>query len=65
MGTLHLNDQFEWPLFGSSISPELFSKGLCADLGIGGEFVPCIAYAIRSQVCASRLNYEDIILAPG
>jgi SNF5 / SMARCB1 / INI1 len=59
VGNILLNDQFEWPLFSSDTSPEEFSRLLCADLGIAGEFVPFIAHAIRDQVCNARLNIDD------
>jgi hypothetical protein len=60
VGSLHLRDQFEWPLFSTrGISPEDFSKILTSDLGVGGEFVPIIAHAIREQVCFARLNYDE------
>ncbi|KAI8825934.1 uncharacterized protein EV422DRAFT_146468 [Fimicolochytrium jonesii] len=65
VGTLHLTDQFEWPLFStSSMTPEDFAKQLASDLGVGGEFVPVIAHAIREQVCFARMNYNDATPAP-
>ncbi|KND02979.1 uncharacterized protein SPPG_02054 [Spizellomyces punctatus DAOM BR117] len=65
VGTLHLRDQFEWPVFStSSITPEEFAKQLAADLGVGGEFVPVIAHAIREQVCLARMNWDDATPAP-
>lgn len=61
---MYLKDQFEWPLFSSQTTPEDFTRIMCADLGIGGEFIPTIAHAIREQVCHARLNYDDAIGAP-
>jgi hypothetical protein len=54
VGSLFLKDQFEWPLFEHSITPEEFASILSADLGISGEFLPLIAHSIREQVCIAR-----------
>ncbi|KAJ3037590.1 Snf5- protein 1 [Rhizophlyctis rosea] len=65
VGSLHLRDQFEWPLYSSyTVSPEDFARQLAADLGVGGEFVPVIAHAIREQVCLARINFQDATEAP-
>ncbi|KAJ3157440.1 hypothetical protein HDU86_003332 [Geranomyces michiganensis] len=65
VGALHLRDQFEWPLFSTSAyTPEDFAKQLAADLGVGGEFVPIIAHAVREQVCYARMNWDDATPAP-
>ncbi|KAJ3019630.1 Snf5- protein 1 [Thoreauomyces humboldtii] len=65
VGILYLRDQFEWPLFStSSLTPEEFAKQLAADLGVGGEFVPVIAHAVREQVCFARMNWDDATPAP-
>ncbi|KAJ3363091.1 Snf5- protein 1 [Kappamyces sp. JEL0680] len=73
VGALYLRDQFEWPLFegtgarvtgAGQVSPEEFSKGLVADLGLGGEFVPLVATSIREQVVLARLNFDDAMQAP-
>ncbi|KAJ3254632.1 SWI SNF, matrix associated, actin dependent regulator of chromatin, sub b, member 1 [Boothiomyces macroporosus] len=36
VGSLYLKDQFEWPLFHQTISPEQFAIQLATELGIGG-----------------------------
>ncbi|KAK5673320.1 hypothetical protein BDV3_005523 [Batrachochytrium dendrobatidis] len=60
VGVVYLRDRFEWPLFPThSITPEHFARQLSADLGVGGEFVPMIAHAIREQVVNARLNYSQ------
>lgn len=76
VGSLHLVDQFEWPLApqpepkretsadGNNApighpTPETFAKQLCADLGVGGEFVSIIAHSIREQICYARLNFDE------
>ncbi|KAI8928976.1 hypothetical protein BC831DRAFT_433950 [Entophlyctis helioformis] len=62
VGSMYLKDQFEWPLYSSlSITPEDFARQLSADLGVGGEFVPMIAHAIREQVLTARLNSYQAI----
>ncbi len=67
VGSIHLMDQFEWPLAPQSHpasiehvpTPETFAQQICADLGIGGEFVSIIAHSIREQVCYARLNFDE------
>jgi chromatin structure-remodeling complex subunit SFH1 len=41
-GKVHLRDRFEWDLAGD-YSPEEFSRLLCNDLGLGGEFASLVA----------------------
>ena len=43
-------DQFEWDMSNPENSPEQFAHNLCAELGLGGEFVSTIAYSIRGQL---------------
>ncbi|RKP00085.1 hypothetical protein CXG81DRAFT_19913 [Caulochytrium protostelioides] len=67
VGTLHLRDQFEWPLSPAAegaITPECFAAMLAADVGIAGQFVPAIAVAIREQVAAARLQTGETARAP-
>lgn len=40
-------------------TPESFAVQYCADLGIAGEYIPIIAHAIREQLFAARMNFED------
>ncbi|KAG0222309.1 Chromatin structure remodeling complex protein sfh1 [Mortierella sp. GBA43] len=49
VGGINLRDRFEWDV-GSELPPEEFAKGMAADLGIGGEFVPMIAHEIHEQI---------------
>ncbi|KAI9594469.1 hypothetical protein BDF19DRAFT_444922 [Syncephalis fuscata] len=53
VGQLYLRDRFEWDL-QSDTPPEAFARQLAADLGIGGEFLPLIAYSIREQLYRYR-----------
>lgn len=39
VGTTRLVDQFEWDLNNPDNNPEEFAERLCADLGLGGEYV--------------------------
>jgi SWI/SNF-related matrix-associated actin-dependent regulator of chromatin subfamily B protein 1 len=38
-------------------SPEKFAVKLCAELGLGGEFVTAIAYSIRGQLSWHQRTY--------
>jgi len=38
-------------------SPEEFATKLCAELGLGGEFVTTIAYSIRGQLSWHQRTY--------
>lgn len=53
VGSLHLKDRFLWDA-RSELSPDEFARGLAADLGISGEFVPNISHAIYEQVVSHR-----------
>lgn len=57
VGNLSLVDQFEWDMSEPENSPEQFAVSLCADLGLGGEFVPAIAYSIRGQLAWHQRTY--------
>ena len=58
VGNTSLVDQFEWDLSNPLNSPEEFAKKLCADLGLGGEFIPTIAYSIRGQLSWHSKTYD-------
>ena len=45
-----VTDQFEWDINNPSNNPEAFSKTLCADLGLGSEFILPIAHSIKEQI---------------
>ncbi|KAI8904852.1 hypothetical protein EDD86DRAFT_194649, partial [Gorgonomyces haynaldii] len=65
VGPLHLKDQFEWPLFNTyDITPEVFSRRYCTELGIAGEFIPIVAHAIREQVVNARMNFGEAEIPP-
>lgn len=38
-------------------NPEQFAMKLCAELGLGGEFVTAIAYSIRGQLTWHQRTY--------
>uniref|UniRef100_A0A915I7Z8 SWI/SNF-related matrix-associated actin-dependent regulator of chromatin subfamily B member 1 n=1 Tax=Romanomermis culicivorax TaxID=13658 RepID=A0A915I7Z8_ROMCU len=57
VGNLSLVDQFEWDMSETENSPEQFAVSLCADLGLGGEFIPAIAYSIRGQLAWHQRTY--------
>ena len=65
VGQLYLRDQFEWPLFSNyQVTPEVFARSYCSDLGIGGEFVPLVSHSIREQVVLARLNFHEAEVPP-
>ena len=49
-------DQFEWDLSNPLNNPEDFAR-LCADLGLGGEFVTAVAYPIRGKLSWHAKTY--------
>ncbi|KAG7095868.1 hypothetical protein E1B28_006560 [Marasmius oreades] len=50
VGSVKLDDQFEWDIDNVSSSPELFAEIYAQDLGLSGEFKTAIAHSIREQV---------------
>ncbi|CAK5263749.1 unnamed protein product [Mycena citricolor] len=50
VGTIKLDDQFEWDLTNADASPEQFAAIYTRDLGLNGEFSTAIAHSIREQV---------------
>jgi len=50
VGNQSLVDQLEWDMSEADNSPEEFSRQLCAEMSLGGEFVPAVAYSIRGQL---------------
>lgn len=50
VGNTSLVDQVEWDMSEKENNPEEFAMKLCAELGLGGEFVTAIAYSIRGQL---------------
>ena len=65
IGTIHLYDQFEWPLFSSLISASNFATILVRDLNLSTEFIPKITHSIHEQVLLARLNYDSTIVLEG
>ncbi|CDW57875.1 SWI:SNF matrix associated [Trichuris trichiura] len=57
IGNLSLVDQFEWDMSEPENNPEAFAVQLCTDLGLGGEFVPVVAYSIRGQLAWHQRTY--------
>ncbi|KAH7882944.1 hypothetical protein F5I97DRAFT_1815281 [Phlebopus sp. FC_14] len=50
VGSMKLDDQFEWDLENQDASPEHFAEVYTQELGLGGEFKTAIAHCIREQV---------------
>ncbi|CAH1802018.1 unnamed protein product [Owenia fusiformis] len=57
VGNISLVDQFEWDMGERENSPEEFATKLCAELGLGGEFVTTISYSIRGQLSWHQRTY--------
>ncbi|KAJ3993385.1 hypothetical protein F5050DRAFT_723799 [Lentinula boryana] len=50
VGSMKLDDQFEWDIDNVKASPEQFAEIYTQDLGLSGEFRSAIAHSIREQV---------------
>lgn len=50
VGSVKLDDQFEWDLENENASPEQFAEVYAKELGLGGEFQTAISHSIREQV---------------
>nr|SVE93037.1 EOG090X06Y8 [Moina brachiata] len=57
VGNISLVDQLEWDLSEPNNSPEQVALKICAELGLGGEFVTAIAYSIRGQLSWHQRTY--------
>ncbi|XP_017770292.1 PREDICTED: SWI/SNF-related matrix-associated actin-dependent regulator of chromatin subfamily B member 1 isoform X3 [Nicrophorus vespilloides] len=57
VGNTSLVDQVEWDMSQKENNPEHFANKLCAELGLGGEFVTAIAYSIRGQLSWHQRTY--------
>lgn len=57
VGNTSLVDQIEWDMSEKDNNPEEFAIKLCAELGLGGEFVTAIAYSIRGQLSWHQRTY--------
>lgn len=57
VGNTSLVDQIEWDMSERDNNPEEFAIKLCAELGLGGEFVTAIAYSIRGQLSWHQRTY--------
>ena len=57
VGNISLVDQLEWDLSEPQNSPEQAALKICAELGLGGEFVTAIAYSVRGQLSWHQRTY--------
>lgn len=57
VGNISLVDQLEWDLSEPNNSPEQVALKICAELGLGGEFVTAIAYSVRGQLSWHQRTY--------
>ncbi|KAG0176425.1 hypothetical protein DFQ29_006154 [Apophysomyces sp. BC1021] len=60
IGKVNLRDRFEWDLDNTgNNAPEVFSRQLASELGVGGEYVSIIAHAIREQLYRHKKQLVD------
>ncbi len=59
IGDIVVNDQFEWDINNNNNDPEDFSINLCADLGLGSEFILPIAHSIKEQLLEHQKNFMN------
>ncbi|CAO3633948.1 unnamed protein product [Mucor hiemalis] len=66
IGKVNYRDQFEWELRNERTNaPEVFSRQLAAELGVGGEYVAMISHAIREQLFKHKRQYVEEFLIDG
>jgi len=58
-GDIVVNDQFEWDINNTNNDPEDFSINLCADLGLGSEFILPIAHSIKEQILEHQKTFMN------
>ena len=58
MGRVVLRDQFEWDLNSTENCPESFATQLCTEMGLGTEYAPAVAHAVRDQL-NNLAEFED------
>ncbi|KAI9315734.1 hypothetical protein BX666DRAFT_347045 [Dichotomocladium elegans] len=60
IGKINLRDRFEWDLANTtSNAPEVFSRQLASEVGLGGEYSAIIAHAIREQLYRHKRQWID------
>ncbi|KAL7312825.1 Chromatin structure remodeling complex protein sfh1 [Mucor circinelloides] len=66
VGKVNYRDQFEWELQNEKTNaPEVFSRQLASELGVGGEYVAIISHAIREQLLLHKKQYVDEFMMDG
>ncbi|ORE04807.1 SNF5-domain-containing protein [Rhizopus microsporus var. microsporus] len=66
IGKVNYKDQFEWDLQNDNTNaPEVFSRQLAAELGVGGEYVGIISHAIREQLFRHKKQYVEELMIEG
>jgi SWI/SNF-related matrix-associated actin-dependent regulator of chromatin subfamily B protein 1 len=59
IGELVLTDQFEWDINNPRNSPEEFAQNLCADLGLGSDFILPISHSIKEQILDHQKAFSN------
>ncbi|KAI9478490.1 MAG: hypothetical protein EXX96DRAFT_249878 [Benjaminiella poitrasii] len=68
VGKVNYRDQFEWELDNNderTNAPEIFSRQLTSELGVGGEYVSIISHAIREQIFKLKKQYAEEVMIEG
>ncbi|KAI9247094.1 hypothetical protein EDC94DRAFT_367364 [Helicostylum pulchrum] len=66
IGKVNYRDQLEWELQTEKTNaPEVFSRQLAAELGVGGEYVAIISHAIREQLFRHKRQLVEEFLIDG
>ena len=55
----HFSDRFEWSLQHPAGTAEEFAQLTCADMGIGGEWVPALAHGIHDAIYRYKKDVFD------
>ncbi|KAK5781633.1 hypothetical protein RI543_000815 [Arxiozyma heterogenica] len=54
-----LEDNFQWNLNDSSLTPELFAEILVTDLGLKREFLPVVTYSLYETILKVKKEYLE------
>ncbi|KAG2236058.1 hypothetical protein INT48_008152 [Thamnidium elegans] len=66
IGKVNYRDQLEWELQTEKTNaPEVFSRQLAAELGVGGEYIAIISHAIREQLFKHKRQLVEEFLIDG
>ena len=55
---VEVTDKVLWDTSDTTLTPEAFAKGMCADLGLGPEVEVALVFSIREQLASKPPPYE-------